>query len=296
MKKKIIKTTFGLLVLIALTACSGDNGKSDAYGNFEAIDLIVSAQGNGQILEFEIMEGQVLHENQEVGLIDTSMLHLQKKQLQSNIKAVASKMQNVNAQVEVQQQQLENMLIDQKRLKALFRDGAATKKQLDDINGAVDLTRKQITATKTQKQNIRDEIDALYARIEQVNESIRDCHIINPAQGTVLTKFAEQGEFTATGKPLYKIANLEVLNLKVYVSGDQLPEVRIGEEVEVLIDKNKSGFTHLKGRINWISDQAEFTPKTIQTKKERVNLVYAVKVRVKNDGSLKIGMPGEINF
>ncbi|MCF8227953.1 MAG: HlyD family efflux transporter periplasmic adaptor subunit [Bacteroidales bacterium] len=296
MKKKIIKITFGLLVLIALTACSGDNGKSDAYGNFEAIDLIVSAQGNGQILEFEIMEGQVLHENQEVGLIDTSMLHLQKKQLQSNIKAVASKMQNVNAQVEVQQQQLENLLIDQKRLKALFRDGAATKKQLDDINGAVDLTRKQITATKTQKQNIRDEIDALYARIEQVNESIRDCHIINPAQGTVLTKFAEQGEFTATGKPLYKIANLEVLNLKVYVSGDQLPEVRIGEEVEVLIDKNKSGFTHLKGRINWISDQAEFTPKTIQTKKERVNLVYAVKVRVKNDGSLKIGMPGEINF
>ncbi len=296
MKKKIYRPTSWMLLLTLLAACSSNNHRSDAYGNFEAVDVIVSAQGNGQIIEFELDEGMQLPQNGLVGLIDTSMLHLQKMQLQSKIKAVASKMLNIHAQVEVLQQQLQNLSVDQKRIQKLYQEGAATRKQVDDINGAVELTRKQINATRTQQQNISDEIAALEAQVDQINKSIENCTIINPVQGTVLSKFAEKGEVTAFGKPLYKIANLEALNLKVYVSGAHLPDIKLGQEVEVLIDKNAKENTHLQGKITWISDQAEFTPKTIQTKEERVKLVYAVKVRVKNDGSLKIGMPGEINF
>ncbi|MDZ7743111.1 MAG: efflux RND transporter periplasmic adaptor subunit [Bacteroidota bacterium] len=296
MKKRNIRQINRILLLLLLAACSSNNHKSDAYGNFEAVDIIVSAQGNGQIVNLHLEEGRQLSKDQPLGLIDTSMLHMQKKQVQSRIKAVASQMQNIRAQVEVQQQQLQNLLLDQERINKLYEDGAATKKQVDDIKGAVELTRKQIHATKTQQQNVLDEIGALQAQVDQINQSIEDCFIINPVQGTVLSKFAEEGEVTVFGKPLYKIANLEALNLKVYVSGAQLPDIKLGDEVEVLVDKNAAENTRLQGKIIWISDQAEFTPKTIQTKEERVKLVYAMKVRVKNNGSLKIGMPGEINF
>jgi HlyD family secretion protein len=178
----------------------------------------------------------------------------------------------------------------------LLEEGAATRKQLDDVTGQYDLLLAQIESTSVGKQSILAEKAALEVQQEQVRESIGKCYINNPMKGTVLDKYAEEGEVTAYGKPLYKIADLELIRLRVYVSGAQLPEIQLGQEVEVLIDKGKKDYSKLTGKVSWVSPEAEFTPKVIQTKEERVNLVYAVKVLVKNDGRLKIGMPGEVNF
>lgn len=291
-----MKSKFWILVLLGLTACSGENGKSDAYGNFQADEIIVSAQATGEILKMTLNEGQLLDESEVVGLIDTTNLHLQKQQLKSKVRAVTAKRGNIQAMVEVHRQQLQNLQTDLQRIDNLYKSGAATEKQLTDIKGAVELAKKQIKATRSQLDGIRDEISALEDQIAMTNEKISKSFIRNPVKGTVLTKYASKGEFTAAGKPLYKIANLENLELKAYISGDQLDDIRLGQEVEVLTDKDEKAYNKMKGKVSWIASNAEFTPKTIQTKKDRVNLVYAVKVRVKNDGSLKIGMPGEINF
>jgi HlyD family secretion protein len=285
-----------LIIAIIISACSNNNNKSDAYGNFEANAIMVSSEGNGKILSFKVEEGEILKAEEIVGLIDTVKLNLQKQQLLDTQKAIASKLEIISAQIKVQKQQKANLLIDKNRLEKLFNDGAATQQQMDNISGSLDLIEKQIFSIKTQKAGVFDEIQAVGKQIEQVEVSLKNCYIKNPVSGTVLSKFVEQGEITTFGKPLYKIADLTELKLKVYVSGAQLPNVKIGQKVEVLIDKNEKSNRKLKGEICWISESAEFTPKTIQTKKERVNLVYAIKVRVKNDGSLKIGMPGEINL
>lgn len=291
-----MKTKYLIFIIIIITACSSNNNKSDAYGNFEVTEIIVSSEANGKILSFKIEEGELLKADETVGLIDTVKLNLQKQQLIDTQKAIASKLEIISAQIEVQKQQKANLMIDKNRLAKLFKDGAATQQQLDKINGSLDLIEKQILSIKTQKAGIFDEIQAIGKQIDQVEESLKNCYIKNPVSGTVLSKFVEQGEITVFGKPLYKIADLTELKLKVYVSGAQLPNINIGQKVEVLIDKNEKSDRKLEGEVCWISTSAEFTPKTIQTKKERVNLVYAVKVRVKNDGSLKIGMPGEINL
>ena len=285
-----------IIALVLLTACAENENKSDAYGNFEATEVIISSKASGSILELNIEEGDVIAQNMLIGIVDSTDLYLKKQQALKQKSAVSSRIANIDSQIAVQEQQLKNLKTDQKRIKSLYKDGAATKKQLDDINGAMDLIKKQIAATKIQKQSILDEMEAFDMQIAQIDEGISYCYIKNPVEGTVLIKLAEAGEVTSFGKPLYKIANLEIIKLKVYVSGVQLPEIKLGQEVEVLIDKNAKLNTSLKGRISWISETAEFTPKTIQTKDERVNLVYAVKVDVINDGRLKIGMPGEINF
>ncbi len=285
-----------ILFVIFLVSCSTQNGKSDAYGNFEAVEVIVSALAHGKILDLNVEEGDVLKQDQNLGLIDTTDLALKKKQLLKQKSAISSQMATVDAQAKVQEQQLKNYLVDQKRIQNLFRDEAATQKQLDDIDGAVDLAKAQIQATKVQKKGILNEIEAMEMQIQQVDEMLKNCHIENPVRGTVLVTLSEQGEVASYGKPLYKIANLDVVKLKVYISGDQLPNVKLGQEVEVLVDKDKKANKAMKGKVSWISQTAEFTPKTIQTKEERVNLVYAVKVDVVNDGTLKIGMPGEVNF
>ncbi len=287
-----------LLIAIAalLVSCSGNNDKSDAYGNFEATEVIVSSQAQGIILWLNVEEGQVLRSGQYVGLVDTIDLYLKKEQLIQQKATVATRIAMISSQEEVQEQQKKNLMVDKKRIDNLFRDGAATQKQVDDINGAIDLIDKQIMSFKVRKATVRDEIKTIERQTDQVNESLRKCHIKNPVNGTVLTKLSEAGEVTGFGKPLFKIANLDNIKLKVYVSGAQLARIRIGQEVEVLVDKDEKSNRKLRGTITWISQTAEFTPKIIQTKKERVNLVYAVKVSVKNDGTLKIGMPGEINF
>jgi HlyD family secretion protein len=187
-------------------------------------------------------------------------------------------------------------MTDKNRVEKLLNDGAATPKQLDDINGQIELVNRQIGSTNTQYATVRTELEVYNAQIAQINESIRKCSIYNPLEGIILEKYAEPNEITAFGKPLYKIADMAEMILRVYVSGEQLPKIRLSQEVEVLIDQDKKTNRKLSGIISWVSETAEFTPKIIQTKEERVNMVYAVKVRVKNDGSLKIGMPGEVNF
>ncbi|HKK09608.1 MAG TPA: HlyD family efflux transporter periplasmic adaptor subunit, partial [Bacteroidales bacterium] len=210
--------------------------------------------------------------------------------------AVKTRLSNLNAQLAVQQQQLENLEITLNRLQKLVQDKAATRQKLDDIEGKVKLTKKQMGATKVQKQGVYAELEVLDVKLMQLSDKIENALVKNPVKGTVINKFAEQGELVAPGKSLYKIARLKNMELKVYVSGAQLPHVKLGQEVEVLIDEDRKSNRKLKGTVSWIADEAEFTPKVIQTKKERVKLVYAVKVKVPNDGSLKIGMPGEVNF
>ncbi len=281
---------------LAIASCNNNGNKSDAYGNFEATEVIISAQGSGKLISFNIDEGKQLKEGELVGIIDTVDLSLKRQQLITQKESMLSRLTNVNSQVEVQRQQKKNLNVDNDRIAKMYKDGAATKKQVDDITGAIEVIDKQISATETQSATIGKDIKGIEKQVEQINESINKCYIKNENNGTVLVKYTEPGEITTFGKSLYKIANLQDMILKVYVSGDQLPKVKIGQKCQVLIDKNNKENTKYEGMIEWVSDNAEFTPKIIQTKEERVNLVYAVKVKVKNDGTLKIGMPGEVNF
>jgi len=284
-------------VIISLTSCNRNEDLSDGYGNFDAhAEIIVSAQTAGELMMFNVEEGDVLKTGQVIGLVDTTDLYLKKQVLLRQKHSIGSQLENIKATIEVQQQQLEINKVNQRRIHNLYKSQAATQKQLDDINGLVDLNRKQIIATRTKRDGILSQMQSIDAQVAQVNETIDKCLLKNPTRGTVLVKYAEKGELATPGKPLYKVADLSELELKAYVSGSDLSRVKIGQKVRVLFDKDKSDDNSIDGKVIWISPMAEFTPKTNQTKEERVNLVYAVKVVVSNDGSIKIGMPGEFRI
>ena len=287
-------------LLIPLTifaiSCSNGNDKSDAYGNFEAVEIIVSAEAQGKILQFNLEEGNKLNKKQSVGYIDTIPLYLKKQQLIAQLESAAAKLIQVGSQIKVQEEQKITLMRDQDRFSKLVNANAAPSKQLDDINGQLNILNSQVLSTRTQNQSIAGEIKAIKYQVAQVEDQIIKSIISNPVNGTVLEKYIEPGEIAIPGKSLYKIADLSILKLRVYISGVQLPNIKIGQKVKVFIDKNESNNRQLEGSVSWISQQAEFTPKIIQTKDERVNLVYAIKVNVPNDGSLKIGMPGEVKF
>lgn len=285
-----------MITLIWFSSCKNSNNLSDAYGNFEAVQVTVSSESAGKIHYLNVEEGSQPDSGIIVALIDTTDLYLKKLQLLAQKKAIAVKKSNIISQIDVQQQQKANLTVEKDRVTRLIADKAATRKQLDDINGAIDLVDKQVASIQTQNAGISEEMEVIDRQIGQVNESIYKCYIRNPVKGTVLSKYAEAGEIASPGRALYKIADLSVMELKVYVSGTQLPDVIQGQQVEVLIDADKKSNRKLSGVVSWISPKAEFTPKIIQTKEERVNLVYGVKIRVDNDGSLKIAMPAEVNF
>lgn len=287
---------FTMTILIWATSCSIKNNKSDAYGNFEATEIMVSAQGNGELFQLDLEEGDYVAEGKIVGIIDTTDLHLKKRLLAQQKATIASQLISVDAERDVVKQQLDNALVTKNRTDNLMKSGAATQKQLDDVNGLVALFQKQIEAIASKKKSIRDQMLGVDVQIEQIHEAVDNCFIKNPVEGTVLVKYAERGELAVMGKPLYKLADLKRMKLKAYISGDQLPQLKIGQQVEVLFDKGVLENQSVKGSVSWISSSAEFTPKTIQTKEERVSLVYAIKVAVDNDGSIKIGMPGECKF
>ncbi len=294
-----IETGRNLLLMIALvwfSSCKNNTNLSDAYGNFEAVQVTVSSESAGKIHYLNVEEGSQPDSGMIVALVDTTDLYLKKLQLQSQKKAISVKRSNVESQIAVQQQQKANLTVEKNRVAKLITDKAATPKQLDDLNGAMDLVDKQIISIQTQNAGITEEMEVIDRQIAQVNESIHKCYVKNPVKGTVLSKYAEAGEIAAPGRALYKIADLSVMELKVYVSGTQLPGIKQGQQVEVLIDADKKTNRKLSGVVSWISPKAEFTPKIIQTKEERVNLVYGIKIRVPNDGSLKIAMPAEVNF
>ncbi|MCK9422255.1 MAG: efflux RND transporter periplasmic adaptor subunit [Bacteroidales bacterium] len=279
-----------------LYSCSNDKNKPDAYGTFEATEVMVSAMATGQILKFDVEEGQVLDSGLMVGVVDTTDLWLKRKQSVETRDATASRKDDVASQIAVQEQNRENILIEKNRVERLLKDGAATQKQMDDINASFNLIEKQIASLKIQFGGIASQVGSIAQQIAQLDQSISRSKIINPIKGTVLTKYAEKDEVATYGKPLYKIADLSEITLRAYVGGSQLPYIRLGSTIDVAYDKDEKTNTHIQGIVSWVSPSAEFTPKTIQTKEERVNLVYAVKIRVKNDGSMKIGMPGEIRF
>lgn len=292
-----MKYLYIVMVISLLAAGCSDNGKKyDSYGNFESDEILISSEAAGKLLEFNIEEGTVLDAGFIAGIVDTVQLHLQKKQLESSISAIKSKYGNIIAKIKVLDEQEKIANVDLDRINKLIEGNAATQKQLDDIEGRISLINKQKQEINSQNNNIISEIKTMETRIEQVNDKIKRCLIVNPIKGTVLDKFAEQFEITAPGKPLYKIAKLDEITLRTYVSGAQLPYVKLGQKVKVFIDANDEEDKEYSGEVYHISSKAEFTPKIIQTKEERVNMVYAVKIRVKNDGSMKIGMPGAISF
>ncbi|HEU4717986.1 MAG TPA: HlyD family efflux transporter periplasmic adaptor subunit [Bacteroidia bacterium] len=297
-----MKTNLILSIAAAafLFSCNSAEKKADAYGNFEAVETIVSAQGQGQLLSFDVEEGQQLKVNENVGLIDTFALYLKKKEIDATIRSLNKKVPDSEAQLAVVRQQIENAMREKTRIENLVKADAAPSKGLDDINEQIAVLQQQEKALQSQLQTQSSTIlsggDPLAVEKMQVDDLLAKCSIINPVSGTVTTKFAERGEVVAPGKPLYRIADLQNMILRAYVSGDQLSKVKIGQHVKVSIDDGSGKMKTYDGTVEWISDKAEFTPKLIQTKEERVNLVYAVKIRVVNDGAIKSGMPGEVNF
>jgi HlyD family secretion protein len=283
-------------LIVILQSCSNDDGKSDAYGNFEATETIVSVNSEGKILSLNLEEGETLPAGKIIGFIDTTQLHLRKMQLIEQKRAISTKSSGVFANVNVIQQKIESNLVEKRRIENLLKSEATPERNLDDVNANINVLQKEIAATRTQNKTIFAEMETVDAQIKQIEDLIDKSIIVNPVDGTVLVKFVEQWETNTPGKPLYKIANLDEIILRVYISGAQLPSISVGQKVTVIVDQNADSDRRLEGEISWISSKAEFTPKIIQTKEERVNLVYAVKVRVKNDGTLKIGMPGEIVF
>ncbi len=297
--KKINYLLVAILAL-GLISCETTEKKSDAYGNFEATTVNVSSEMPGKILFFDIEEGDILKKAQVVAIIDTTLLHKQKEVLYASIKAIRAKRQHSGAEVDVLLEQKKHLLSEQIRLKKLLAGNAATQKQIDDLNAQIRILDKKIVAVK---QKVRDantgissQSEPLKAQIEQINEQIKKSIITNPIDGQVLSVYKQPSEITASGMPLYKIADLSKMELKAYISGAQLPHIKLNQEVTVLIDEGKKSNKSMRGKVTWISSKAEFTPKTIQTKEERVNQVYAIKIEVENYGSIKIGMPGEVVF
>lgn len=282
------------------TSCKSKQQTADASGSFEAVETIISAEAMGTLKAFNVEEGQILTAGQYIGYIDSVQLYLKKLQLRSQVKALLVRKPNVSTQIAALQAQLVAAQKEQNRVANLFRAGAATGKQADDINAQVSVLKKQIAAQESSlnitNEGISSEANPVQVQVAQIEDQLQKCTIINPLPGTVLSKYAEVNEMATIGKPLYKIADLSILILRAYISGNQLPQVRLNQTVKVLTDDGKGGFKVGSGIITWISDKAEFTPKTIQTKDERANMVYAIKVRVQNDGTYKIGMYGELKF
>ena len=285
-----------LIVLNLVTGCDGDGHEADAYGNFESRETIVSAEVPGKILKLTIDEGQILKKNTVVGKIDSTQTWLKLEQLKAQKKVIAAKLASVDANIAVLQTQQKNAKTELDRVKKLFEKKAATQQQYDQVSGSYDVIIDQITSAQVQKQSVYAEMQTLDVQIQMVVDQLQKCKVVNPISGTVLEKYVEENELVGAGKAIYKIANLNTLDLRVYVSGSQLSNLKIGNKAKVFIDTNSEEMKELEGTITWISGDAEFTPKIIQTKEERVKLVYAVKIKVTNDGSLKIGMPGEVVF
>lgn len=308
-----MRTIFiAIAAALSVSACKQKENQFDASGTFEASEVIVSSELSGKILSFTINEGDTVSANRIVGTVDAENIVLQKEQVEASISSLNDRTADAGPQVQllqnqlaVQQSQLNNLLLEKKRIENLLKQDAATGKQLDDINAQIDVAKKQMNVTQqqmavqrnntsTQNRTVLSENKPLQKRVAQLNDQLKRADIVNPINGTVLTKYAEAGELTTTGKALYKIADLSVMKLRAYITGDQLSQIKLGQQVKVLVDEGKEKYKELQGTITWVSDKAEFTPKTIQTKEERANLVYAVKINVKNDGYIKIGMYGEV--
>ena len=323
MKKYILP-----LLVLTIFSCKRADQDYDASGNFEADEILVTAEATGKILELNLNEGDALKANQNIGLIDGKGVELQKEQVLSSINAIEQKTNDAapqiailqsqlatqNSQIDVLNEQLNNAVRERNRTANLVKSDAATRKQLDDLNGNVVVIQKQIATAKSQSEILKQQISSTLEQVKiqnrailseknptekkvlQIDEQLKHNVISSPIEGIVLTKYMNKGEFATIGKPIYKMANLDEMTLRAYITGDQLAKVKVGQNVKVLVDAGDENTKELTGKIYWISQKSEFTPKTIQTKDERANLVYATKIHVKNDGFLKIGMYGEVKL
>ncbi|GHT64568.1 membrane protein [Bacteroidia bacterium] len=290
---------FGMILLTAV-GCGKKKGNYDASGSFEATEVLVSSQVAGQVMALDVEEGQSLKAYESVGFIDTVQLYLKRKQLLAGMKAVDSRSYNISLQIASLKQQIEKQQTELARFKNLLKSNAATQKQVDDIQSSIDVLQRQLAAQTESLQNNNKSVSAeslgIQAQVEQIDDMIWKSIISSPIDGILLQKYVEKGEIAGQGKALFKIADLDRIFLRAYITADQLNQLKLNQEVSVFADFGKKEMKSYTGTITWISDKAEFTPRTILTKNERANLVYAVKVAVKNDGYLKIGMYGELKI
>ncbi len=281
-------------------SCNTNKNQSDASGAFESVETIISTESSGTLLQFHVEEGQSLSAGEQIGFVDSTQLYLKKQQLLAQIGSTLSQQPDIPVQVAALQEQLKEAEKNKARFANLVHENAATQLQLDDATTAVDVIKKQIEALKSSlgisSVTITKTVTPIQRQIDQLNDQLIKCRIVNPIRGTVLTKYAEEHEVVMPGKALYKIAPTDTMILRAYITGSQLSHLKLGQNVKVKTDDGAKKYRDYAGQVFWISDKAEFTPKTIPTKEERADLVYAIKVRVVNDGYLKIGMYGEVKF
>ena len=298
MKQKSLFLAAALVLL--LCACRHKNELIDASGTFEATEVVVSSEANGKIIEYNLHEGDKVIAGLPVGLIDTIQLSLTRKQLVASVNAVESRTQDPSKQTGQIRTQISTQKRERERVKRLLAADAANAKQLDDINAAIAMLERQLAAAEANISQgnlaVAAEITSLWTQVAQVDDQLRKCYITSPINGTILAKYAEAGELTGIGKPLFKVADIENMTLRAYITASQLTKIKLGQKVTILADYGEGGYRNYEGTITRISDKSEFTPKTIQTRDERANLVYAIKVSFINDGYVKIGMYGDIIF
>lgn len=295
------RNLLGLCSLLALfSACGNGAPKYDATGTFETTEVLVSAEASGRLLYFDIEEGMLLKAGEEVGVVDTVQLYLKKLQLEASIKSVEEQRPDILKQVAATKEQISAAQRERNRVANLLKVGAANQKQLDDAEDQLEVLRKQLVAQNSTLSNSHQSLtwqsSSVGIQVAQVEDQLKKCHITSPITGTVLAKYAEAGELTAMGTPLFKVADTEQMYLRAYITSEQLSQVKLGQKVTVFSDYGTDDHKQYPGVVTWISDTSEFTPKTILTKNERANLVYAVKIAVHNDGLLKIGMYGGVEF
>ena len=298
--KRMVKIGVWGVALLLVSACGNRLPDYDATGTFEATEVIVSAEASGKILQLKVEEGTRLKVGEEVGLVDTVQLYLKKLQLEASMKSVESQRPDLAKQIAATKQQIATAQREKRRVESLLAAGAANQKQLDDWEAQVALLERQLVAQESSLRNstnsLTEQGNSVAIQIAQVDDQLNKCYILSPIDGTVLAKYAEAGELATVGKPLFKVGELDRMYLRAYITSEQLSSVKLGDEVRVYADYGNSERKEYSGVVTWISDRSEFTPKTILTQNERANLVYAVKIAVKNDGLLKIGMYGGITF
>ena len=288
------------IVAAMLAVSCGTEAKFDAQGTFEATEVIISSEAAGRILSFDIEEGMAINADEPLAVIDSVQLHLQRSQLEAQLSALLNSRPDVQTQVASLREQIATLKVEQRRIENMLRDGAATEKQKDDVDAQIRILESQLSATlstlNTNTSTINSNAEAIRVQISALDDRIAKCRATSPISGTVLVKYAQEGELATVGKPLVKIADLGNIYLRAYFTSDQLASIKLGDEVTVTADFGGEERYDYVGRIAWISAESEFTPKTIQTKDSRANLVYAVKIAVENDGRLKIGLAGEVKL
>lgn len=285
-----------LSAVLMLTACYNNESQSDAFGNFEADEIIISAQVGGPLMNYHLEKGQPVEAGVSYALVDTLELALQKRQVAVKKSAGEAQLVGFETQKNIYKERKANLKRDQLRIARMLKEGAATQKQLDDVEGAMAVIDRQVEHVQSQVYALKKELEVLDAQMDVLTDKISRCLIKAPTAGIVLETYKEAAELVVPGQAIFKMANMDALDLRVFLSGTQLSHVKVGQKVSVIIDESETENRRLEGTITWIASDAEFTPKIIQTKEERVKLVYAATIKVQNDGALKIGMPGEIQF